>query len=143
MTNWNVLVQREQISRDREGKKLGELMSRRSEYSELRTKTQAILTQYEEQLKEAHSQSRSIADTHLYRVSIAQMRNALEQLDGQIYQLNGQINRVRLVLGQIERERQKYQLLVEQDEEARRIEVERDDARSLDDFSIQRFNQHH
>ena len=143
MTNWNILVQREQIARDREGKKLGELMSRRAEYSELRTKTQAILTQYEEQLKEAHSQSRSIADTHLYRVSIAQMRNALEQLDGQIYQLNGQINCVRSVLGQIERERQKYQLLVEQDEEARRIEVERDDARSLDDFSIQRFNQHH
>ena len=28
MTNWNVLVQREQIARDREGKKLGELMSR-------------------------------------------------------------------------------------------------------------------
>ena len=143
MTNWNVLVQREQIARDREGKKLGELMSRRSEYSKLRTKTQAILTQYEERLKEAHSQSRSIADTHLYRVSIAQMRNALEQLDGQIYQLNGQINRVRSVLGQIERERQKYQLLVEQDEEARRIEVARDDARILDDFSIQRFNQHH
>ena len=143
MTNWNVLVQREQIARDREGKKLGELMSRRSEYSKLRTKTQAILTQYEERLKEAHSQSRSIADTHLYRVSIAQMRNALEQLDGQIYQLNGQINRVRLVLGQIERERQKYQLLVEQEEEARRIEVARDDARILDDFSIQRFNQHH
>ena len=33
MTNWNVLVQREQIARDREGKKLGELMRRRSEYS--------------------------------------------------------------------------------------------------------------
>ena len=143
MTNWNVLVQREQIARDREGKKLGELMSRRSECTELRTKTQAILTQYEEQLKEAYNQSQSIADTHLYRVSIAQMRNALEQLDGQIYHLNGQINRVRLVLGQIERERQKYQLLVEQDKEAQRIEVARDDARILDDFSIQRFNQHH
>ena len=143
MTNWNVLVQREQIARDREGKKLGELMGRRSEYSELRTKTQVILTHYEEQLKQTHSQSRSIADTHLYRVSIAQMRNALEQLDGQIYQLNGQINRVRSVLGQIERERQKYQLLVEQDEEAQRIEVARDDARILDDFSIQRFNQPH
>ena len=143
MTNWSVLVRREQIARDREGKKLGELMSRRYEYSELRTKTQAILMQYEEQLKEAHSRSRLIADTHLYRVSIAQMRNALEQLDGQIYQLNGQINRVRSVLGQIERERQKYQLLVEQEEEARRIEVARDDARILDDFSIQRFNQNH
>ena len=143
MTNWNVLVQREQIARDREGKKLGELMGRRSEYCELRTKTQAILTKYEEQLKQTHSQSRSIADTHLYRVSIAQMRNALAQLDGQIYQLNGQINRVRSVLGQIERERQKYQLLVEQDEEAQRIEVARDDARILDDFSIQRFNQPH
>ena len=143
MTNWNVLVQREQIARDREGKKLGELMSRRSEYSKLRTKTQAILTQYEERLKEAHSRSRSIADTHLYRASIAQMRNALEQLDGQIYQLNGQIDRVRSVLGQIERERQKYQLLVEQDEEAKRIEVARDDARILDEFSIQRFNQPH
>jgi flagellar export protein FliJ len=142
MTNWNVLVQREQIARDREGKKLGELMSRRSEYSGLRKKTQAILTQYEAQLKEAHSQSLSIADTHLYRVSIAQMRNALEQLDGQIYQLNGQINRARSVLARIERERQKYQLLVEQDEKARQIEAARDDARVLDDFSIQRFNQH-
>ena len=143
MTNWNVLVQREQIARDREGKKLGELMSRRSEYNELRIKTREILTQYEERLKETHSQSRSIADTHLYRVSIAQMRNALEQLDGQIFQLNGQINRARSVLGQIERERQKYQLLVEQDEEAKRIEVARDDARILDEFSIQRFNQPH
>lgn len=143
MTNWSILVQREQIARDREGKKLGELMSRRSEYSELRTKTQAILTQYEEQLKEALSQSRSIANTHLYRVSIAQMRNAIAQLDGQIFQLNVQITRVRSLLGQIERERQKYQLLVEQDEEAHRIEVARDDARVLDDFSIQRFNQHH
>ena len=143
MTNWNVLVQREQIARDREGKKLGELMSRRSEYNELRIKTRTILTQYEERLKETHSQSRSIADTHLYRVSIAQMRNALEQLDGQIFQLNGQINRARSVLGQIERERQKYQLLVEQDEEAKRIEVARDDARILDEFSIQRFNQPH
>ena len=71
------------------------------------------------------------------------MRNALEQLDGQIYRLNGQINRARSVLGQIERERQKYQLLVEQEEEARRIEAARDDARILDDFSTQRFNQHH
>ena len=143
MTNWNVLVQREHIARDREGKKLGELMSRRSEYSELRTKTQVILTQYEEQLKEAHSQPRLIADTHLYRVSIGQMRNALEQLDGQIYRLNDQINRTRSVLGQIECERQKYQLLVEQEEAARRIEAARDDARILDDFSTQRFNQHH
>ena len=143
MTNWNVLVQREQIARDREGKKLGELMNRRSEYSELRTKTRAILTQYEEQLKEAHSQPRLIADTHLYRISIGQMRNALEQLDGQIYRLNDQINRTRSVLGQIECERQKYQLLVEQEEAARRIEAARDDARILDDFSTQRFNQHH
>ena len=143
MTNWNVLVQREQIARDREGKKLGELMGRRSEYCELRTKTQAILTQYEEQLKQTHSQSRAIADTHLYRVSIGQMRNALEQLDGQIYRLNDQINRTRSVLGQIECERQKYQLLVEQEEAARRIEAARDDARILDDFSTQRFNQHH
>jgi len=143
MTNWNVLVQREQIARDREGKKLGELMSRRAEYGELKAKTRSILTQYEEQLKEAYNQSQSIADTHLYRASIAQMRNALAQLDGQIYQINVQINRVRSALGQIERERQKYQLLVEQDEEARRIEAARDDARILDDFSIQRFNQHH
>ncbi|MDB2619384.1 flagellar FliJ family protein [Litoricolaceae bacterium] len=143
MTNWNVLVQREQIARDREGKKLGELMNRRSEYSELRIKTRAILTQYEEQLKEAHSQPRLIADTHLYRISIGQMRNALEQLDGQIYRLNDQINRIRSVLGQIECERQKYQLLVEQEEAARRIEAARDDARILDDFSTQRFNQHH
>ena len=143
MTNWNVLVQREQIARDREGKKLGELMNRRSEYSELRIITRAILTQYEEQLKEAHSQPRLIADTHLHRVSIGQMRNALEQLDGQIYRLNDQINRTRSVLGQIECERQKYQLLVEQEEAARRIEAARDDARILDDFSTQRFNQHH
>lgn len=143
MTNWNVMVQREQIARDREGKKLGELMRRQSEYIELRNKTQTILAQYEEQLKEVHRQSRLMTDTHLYRVSISQMRNALERINEQIFQVNGQIKRARLVLGQIEQERQKYQLLVEQDEEARRIEVARDDARILDDFAIQRFNQPH
>ena len=137
------MVQREQIARDREGKKLGELMRRQSEYIELRNKTQTILAQYEEQLKEVHRQSRLMTDTHLYRVSISQMRNALERINEQIFQVNGQIKRARLVLGQIEQERQKYQLLVEQDEEARRIEVARDDARILDDFAIQRFNQPH
>ena len=137
------MVQREQIARDREGKKLGELMRRQSEYIELRNKTYTILAQYEEQLKEVHRQSRLMTDTHLYRVSISQMRNALEQINEQIFQVNGQIKRARLVLRQIEQERQKYQLLVEQDEEARRIELAQDEARALDDFSIQRFNQHH
>ena len=137
------MVQREQIARDREGKKLGELMRRQSEYIELRNKTQTILAQYEGQLKEVHRQSRLMTDTHLYRVSISQMRNALEQINEQIFQVNGQIKRARLVLGQIEQERQKYHLLVEQDEEARRIELAQDEARALDDFSIQRFNQHH
>ncbi|NCW74864.1 MAG: hypothetical protein EBW06_09910 [Gammaproteobacteria bacterium] len=141
MTNWQTMVQREQVARDREGKKLGQLLRRYSECIELRHKTRAILSQYEEQLQSVQDQSRSLADTQLYRVSIAQMRNALQQIDGQVYQLDLQISQVRSKLAQIERERQKYQLLLDQQAELARAELMRDEARVLDDYSIQRFNQ--
>ena len=106
MANWQVMVQREQAARDREGKKLGQLLSRHTEYIELRLKTRSILKQYEEQLESVQDQSRSLTDTQLYRVSIAQMRTALQQIDGQIYQLAIQISQARAKLGLIERERQ-------------------------------------
>ena len=141
MANWQVMVQREQVARDREGKKLGQLLSRHAEYTELRLKTRSILTQYEEQLESVQDQSRSLKDTHLYRVSIAQMRTALQQIDGQIYRLAMQISQVRAKLGLIERERQKYQLLLDQQADQARAEVLRDEARVLDEYSIQRFNQ--
>ena len=141
MTNWQTMVQREQVARDREGKKLGQLLRRHSECIELRHKTRAILSQYEEQLQSVQDQSRSLADTQLYRVSIAQMRNALQQIDGQVYQFELQISQVRVKLAQIERERQKYQLLLDQQAELARAELMRDEARVLDDYSIQRFNQ--
>ena len=141
MANWQVMVQREQVARDREGKKLGQLLSRHAEYTELRLKTRSILTQYEEQLESLQDQSRSLKDTQLYRVSIAQMRTALEQIDGQIYQLAIQISQTRAKLGLIERERQKYQLLLDQQVDQARAEVLRDEARVLDEYSIQRFNQ--
>ena len=73
MANWQVMVQREQTARDREGKKLGQLLSRHAEYTELRLKTRSILTQYEEQLESVQDQSRSLTETQLYRVSIGQM----------------------------------------------------------------------
>ena len=141
MANWQVMVQREQTARDREGKKLGQLLSRHAEYTELRLKTCSILTQYEEQLESAQDHSRSLADTQLYRVSIAQMRTALQQIDGQIYQLAMQISQARTKLGLIERERQKYQLLLDQQVDQARAELLRDEARALDEYSIQRFNQ--
>ncbi len=141
MANWQVMVQREQAARDREGKKLSQLLSRHAEYTELRLKTRSILTQYEEQLESVQDQSRSLKDTHLYRVSIAQMRTALQQIDGQIYRLAMQISQVRAKLGLIERERQKYQLLLDQQADQARAEVLRDEARVLDEYSIQRFNQ--
>ena len=141
MANWQVIVQREQAARDREGKKLGQLLSRHAEYTELRLKTRSILTQYEEQLESVQDQSRSLTDTQLYRVSIAQMRTALQQIDGQIYQLATQISQARAKLGLIERERQKYQLLLDQQVDQARAEVLRDEARVLDEYSIQRFNQ--
>ena len=46
MANWQVMVQREQAARDREGKKLGQLLSRHAEYTELQLKTRSILMQY-------------------------------------------------------------------------------------------------
>ncbi len=141
MANWKVMVQREQAARDREGKKLGQLLSRHDEYTELRLKTCSILTQYEEQLTSAQDHSRSLADTQLYRVSIAQMRTALQQIDGQIYQLAMQIGQARAKLRLIERERQKYQLLFDQQVEQARAELLRDERRVLDEYSIQRFNQ--
>jgi len=141
MTNWQIMVQREQVARDREGKKLGQLLRRYSECIELRRKTHTILSQYEEQLQSLQDQSRSLTDTQLYRVSIAQMRNALQQIDGQVYQLDLLISQVRSQLTRIERERQKYQLLLDQQEEQARAELIRDEARVLDDYSIQRFNQ--
>ena len=141
MANWQVMVQREQAARDREGKKLSQLLSRHAEYTELRLKTRSILTQYEEQLESLQDQSRSLKDTQLYRVSIAQMRTALQQIDGQIYQLAIQISQTRAKLGLIERERQKYQLLLDQQADQARAEVLRDEARVLDEYSIQRFNQ--
>jgi flagellar export protein FliJ len=141
MTNWQTLVQREQIARDREVKKLGQLLRRHSDCIELRRKTRAILSQYEEQFQSVQDQSRSLADTQLYRVSIAQMRNALQQIDGQVYQLDLQISQARSKLTRIERERQKYQLLLDQHAERARAELLRDEARVLDDYSIQRFNQ--
>jgi flagellar export protein FliJ len=141
MANWQVMVQREQVARDREGKKLSHLLSRHAEYTELRLKTRSILTQYEEQLESVQDQSRSLKDTQLYRVSIAQMRTALQQIDGQIYQLATQISQARAKLGLIERERQKYQLLLDQQVDQARAEVLRDEARVLDEYSIQRFNQ--
>jgi flagellar export protein FliJ len=141
MTNWQTMVQREQVAREREGKKLGQLLRRHSDCKELRRKTRAILSQYEEQLQSVQDQSRSLADTQLYRVSIAQMRNALQQIDGQVYQLDLQISQARSKLTRIERERQKYQLLLDQHAERARAELLRDEARVLDDYSIQRFNQ--
>ena len=141
MANWQVMVQREQAARDREGKKLGQLLNRYAEYTELRLKTRSILTQYEEQLESVQDQSRSLTETQLYRVSIAQMRTALQQIDGQIYQLAMQISQARVKLGLIERERQKYQLLLDQQVDRARAELSRDEARVLDEYSIQRFNQ--
>ena len=141
MANWQVMVQREQAARDREGKKLGQLLSRHAECTELRLKTRSILTQYEEQLESIQDQSRLLTDTQLYRVSIAQMRTALQQIDGQIYQLVMQISQTRAKLGLIERERQKYQLLLDQQVDQARTELLRDEARVLDEYSIQRFNQ--
>ena len=141
MTIWQTMVQREQVARDREGKKLGQLLRRYSESLDLRRKTHAILCQYEEQLQSVQDQSHSLADTQLYRVSIAQMRNALQQIDGQVYQLDLQISQTRSKLSLIERERQKYQLLLDQQAEQARAELLRDEARVLDDHSIQRFNQ--
>ena len=141
MANWQVMVQREQAARDREGKKLGQLLSRHAEYTEIRLKTRSILTQYEGQLESVQEQSRSLTDTQLYRVSIAQMRTALQQIDGQIYQLVMQISQTRAKLGLIERERQKYQLLLDQQVDQARTELLRDEARVLDEYSIQRFNQ--
>ena len=141
MANWQVMIQREQAARDREGKKLGQLLSRHAEYTELRLKTRSILTQYEEQLESVQDQSRSLTDTQLYRVSIAQMRTALQQIDGQIYQLAMQISQARAKLGLIERERQKYQLLLDQQVDQARAELLGDEARVLDEYSIQRFNQ--
>ena len=141
MMNWQIMVQREQVARDREVKKLGQLLRRQSDCIELRRKTRAILSQYEEQFKSVQDQSRSLADTQLYRVSIAQMRNALQQIDGQVYQLDLQISQTRSKLTRIERERQKYQLLLDQQAEEARAELLRDEARVLDDYSIQRFNQ--
>ncbi len=141
MANWQVMVQREQVARDREGKKLGQLINRHAEYTELRLKTRSILSQYEEQLESVQDQSRSLTDTQLYRVSIAQMRTAVQQIDGQIYQLAMQISQARAKLARIERERQKYQLLLDQQIDQARAEVLRDEARVLDEHSIQRFNQ--
>jgi flagellar biosynthesis chaperone FliJ len=141
MANWQVMVQREQATRDRESKKLGQLLSRHAEYTELRLKTHSILTQYEKQLESVQDQSRLLMDTQLYRVSIAQMRTALQQIDGQIYQLAMQISQTREKLGLIERELQKYQLLLDLQVDRARAEVLRDEARVLDEYSIQRFNQ--
>jgi flagellar biosynthesis chaperone FliJ len=141
MANWQVMVQREQATRDRESKKLGQLLSRHAEYNELRLKTHSILTQYEKQLESVQDQSRLLMDTQLYRVSIAQMRTALQQIDGQIYQLAMQISQTREKLGLIERELQKYQLLLDLQVDRARAEVLRDEARVLDEYSIQRFNQ--
>ena len=141
MASWQVMVQREQAVRDRESKKLGQMINRLAEYTELRLKTRSILMQYEEQLASVQDQSRSLTDTQLYRVSIAQMRTALQQIDGQIYQLAMQISQARAKLGLIERERQKYQLLLDQQIARARAEVLRDEARVLDEYSIQRFNQ--
>jgi flagellar biosynthesis chaperone FliJ len=141
MANWQVMVQREQATRDRESKKLGQLLSRHAEYTELRLKTHSILTQYEKQLESVQDQSRLLMDTQLYRVSIAQMRTALQQIDGQIYQLAMQISQAREKLGLIERELQKYQLLLDLQVDRARAEVLRDEARVLDEYSIQRFNQ--
>jgi flagellar biosynthesis chaperone FliJ len=135
------MVQREQATRDRESKKLGQLLSRHAEYTELRLKTHSILTQYEKQLESVQDQSRLLMDTQLYRVSIAQMRTALQQIDGQIYQLAMQISQAREKLGLIERELQKYQLLLDLQVDRARAEVLRDEARVLDEYSIQRFNQ--
>ena len=141
MANWQVMVQREQAALDREGKKLGQLLSRHAEYTELGLKTRSILMQYEEQLASVQDQSRSLTDTQMYRVSIAQMRTALQQTDGQIYHLEMQISQARAKLVLIERERQKYQLLLDQQIDQARAEVLRDDARVLDEYAIQRFNQ--
>jgi flagellar biosynthesis chaperone FliJ len=141
MANWQVMVQREQATRDLESKKLGQLLSRHAEYTELRLKTHSILTQYEKQLESVQDQSRLLMDTQLYRVSIAQMRTALQQIDGQIYQLAMQISQTREKLGLIERELQKYQLLLDLQVDRARAEVLRDEARVLDEYSIQRFNQ--
>ena len=141
MANWQVMVQREQAVRDREGKKLGQLINRHAEYTELRLKTRSILMQYEEQLASVQDQSRSLTETQLYRVSIAQMRTALQHIDGQIYQLEMQISQARAKLVLIERERQKYQLLLDQQIDQARAEVLRDEAHVLDEHSIQRFNQ--
>ena len=69
------------------------------------------------------------------------MRTALQQIDGQIYQLAMQISQARAKLGLIERERQKYQLLLDQQVDQARAELLRDEARVLDEYSIQRFNQ--
>ena len=141
MASWQVMVQREQAVRDRESKKLGQLINRHAEYTELRLKTRSILMQYEEQLASVQDQSRSLTETQLYRVSIAQMRTALQHIDGQIYQLEMQISQARAKLVLIERERQKYQLLLDQQIDQARAEVLRDEARVLDEHSIQRFNQ--
>ena len=141
MANWQAMIQREQAARDREGKKLGQLINRHAEYTKLRLKTRSILTQYEEQLESVQDQSRTLVDTQLYRVSIAQMRTALQQIDGQIYRLAMQISQARAKLVLIERERQKYQLLLDQQIDQARAEALRDEARVLDEHSIQRFNQ--
>lgn len=139
MSSWAILERREQNSRDRESKKLTALIDKRSEQRVLREKTQTLLSQYEEQLQIVQAGSFSLNESHLYRSSIGQMRNALEQLDMVLYRLERDIQHYRSLVRNIEHERRKFQLLVDNENEALADELIRHESRILDDFSIVRF----
>lgn len=140
MSSWAILERREQNSRDRESKKLVALINKSNEQSVLREKTQILLSQYEEQLQIVQARSGSLTESHLYRSSIAQMRNALEQLDMVLFRLDRDIKRYRSLVQNIECERRKFQLLVDNENEVLADDLIRQESRMLDEFSIARFN---
>ena len=139
MSSWLILERREQNSRDRESKKLLALINKSGEQTILREKTQVLLFQYEEQLRKAQAKAGSLMETQLYRSSIGQMRNALEQLDMVLFRLERDIQHYRGSVRDIEQERRKFQLLVDNEKEVVEDEANRIESQLLDEFSIQRF----
>lgn len=139
MSSWLILERREQNSRNRESKKLLALINKSGEQRILREKTQVLLFQYEEQLRKAQAKSGSLLETQLYRSSIGQMRNALEQLDMVLFRLERDIQHYRSSVRDIEQERRKFQLLVDNEKEVVEDEANRIESQMLDEFSIQRF----
>lgn len=137
MSCWEVLEGRAKVDRDKAAEAASKVQAHLLEQRALYERTQRIAEQYQQKIEANQSSVTHFGDIQLYRTSLKQMHQAIASIRRQIATLEIELTRRQHVLSQAEIERQKYQKLIERENERLARLIERREAHELDEIGGQ------